>query len=108
RSRIAARGTLGLQGDAFIADGLHLTLLPVQVALAKIAAPTLPVGGVLTGHATLNGSTARRLSVQADVTHTDVTGTSRAVGTVAYAPAGAEGVPWVNANVQLLPLPLAT
>ena len=53
---------------------LHVTLEPFQVRLAKIVAPTLPIGGTVTGTATLDGNTRKRMNVRGDVTHHDVTG----------------------------------
>ena len=105
RSRIVAKGTLGTSKGVFTADSLHLSVLPFQVALARVVDPTLPVGGVVTGDAVLNGSTGRQMTVQADVTHTDVTGRSHIIGSAVYAPGK---TPLVNADLQLLPLSLST
>jgi autotransporter translocation and assembly factor TamB len=76
-SRVVADGVIGT-GDAFRAEHLRLRFDPVQVSLARAFQPDLPVGGVITGEAVLNGSTATRLAVNADVVHRDPqTGRSR-------------------------------
>lgn len=105
RSRVVAAGVVGFPKVGVVTDNLKLTLKPVQVGLARIAMPTLPIGGTITGSATLNGSTTKRLAVRTDITHHDVTGPSRITGTAAYAPGR---VPFVNADLRLHPLSLAT
>ena len=100
RSRVVARGTMGMNKGIFTADQLSLRFLPVRVALARIGIPTLPVGGIVTGTAVITGSSARRVDIRADVTHTDVTGRSHIIGTAAYAPGP---TPWINADLRLLP-----
>ncbi len=70
---------------------LAITLDPLQLALAKVVKPSFPVGGTLTGHATVDGSTLDSMRATADLTHrygrayTHLTGT----GGVAFAPAAA-------------------
>lgn len=105
RSRVLARGVVGGVGGALVARDLHLRLDPVQVALARVAAPSLPVAGTVTGTATLDGSTAARLTITGDVVHRAPTGRSRVVGSAAYA---SGSPPLVNADVRLSPLSLAT
>jgi len=105
RSRVVAKGVLGLPKIGVTADQLHLTLMPVQVALGRIAMPTLPIGGTVTGQMLLNGSTTRQMNVQSDLTHHDVTGNSRITGHALYAPGK---IPLVNADLLLHPLSLAT
>jgi translocation and assembly module TamB len=123
RSRMVAQGGLGVNRKGiFSADQLKLTLLPLRVALARVLAPTFPIGGTVTGTVSLNGSTDQRLAIQTDVTHTDTTGVSHVVGDAAYA-AGEKlprkdisarsgtsyrAIPWVNADLSILPLSLAT
>ena len=108
-SRAVAKGGLGVnKGGVFTADQLQVNLLPLRVALARAVAPKLPVGGTVTGSALLNGSSDKQFTVKADVTHSDVTGDSRIVGNVAYAPGVHGTIPWVNADLQMLPLSLAT
>lgn len=105
RSRVAAAGIVGATRGVVVARDLHLRLLPVQVALARRFRPTLPIGGTVSGSATVNGSTGSRLAASADLVHQDVTGRSHVIGTVAYA----RGTPpLVNADLRLEPLSLAT
>lgn len=76
-SRILAAGEVGTT-DGFRARDLRLRFEPVQVSLARAWQPELPVGGVVTGTATLNGSTETALRVAADLAHVDGrTGRSR-------------------------------
>ncbi len=99
-SRIIALGTVGASNGVFRATELHVTLAPFRVALAKVAVPSLPIGGTVTGKALINGSTARGLTASGDLTHNDVTGTSRVDGTVTYTTGR---VPLLNANLRLAP-----
>lgn len=105
-SRFVALGTVGASKGVLRASDLHVTLVPFRVALAKAFAPSLPIGGTVTGHATLDGSTATRLNATGDLTHSDVTGPSHVVGSAVYASGGR--VPFINASLRLLPLSLAT
>ncbi len=95
RSRLLAVGGLGFGDDgAFRAQNLKIALRPLDVALARTVSPTLPVGGTLTGTATLDGSTLTALRAHdVDLTHVDRTGTSRVTGEVdvALAPAAPSG-----------------
>lgn len=106
RSRVVALGTIGGRGGVVRADDLHLRFAPFRVALARAVAPTFPLGGTVTGTATLDGATNTRLYAVADLTHQDVTGRSHVVGSGAFAQGGR--VPFINASLRLLPLSLAT
>lgn len=103
-SRVTAAGAVGL-GDAFRARNLRLGFAPLQVALGRAFDPELPVDGVLSGTATVNGSTATSMAVVADLTHTGSTGRSRLVGNAAL-PMGGSGR--VAADLRVLPLSLET
>jgi translocation and assembly module TamB len=105
-SRVIAAGTVGASEGVVRARDLHLTLAPLRVALARSVDPGLPIGGTLTGKAVLDGTTATRLTANADLVHDDVTGRSHVTGTAAFAEGGR--VPLINAKLQLLPLSLAT
>lgn len=107
RSHILARGMVGGGPGEFRAGELHLTLSPFRVALARAVAPSMPakLGGTVTGTAVLDGSTKSRMTASGDLTHHDVTGASRVVGTAAFA---FGDTPLINANLRLLPLSLAT
>lgn len=77
-SRLVADGGIGTREGAFLADDLRVRFDPVRLSLARTVQPDLAVGGTLTGQAVLNGSTATRFSVDADLRHQDVaTGSSR-------------------------------
>jgi len=106
-SRVLARGMLGASNGAFRAGDLHITLSPFRVALAKALAPSIPVGGTVTGSAVLNGSTKTRLAAtNLDLTHHASTGVSHVLGSAAFALGG--DVPLINADLRLRPLSLAT
>ncbi len=70
------------------ARSLTVTLDPLQLALAKIARPSLPVRGTLSGRATIDGSTMDSLRTTADLTHRDGDSYTHivATGDVAFAP----------------------
>ena len=70
-SRVVALGEIGFPGKGVRARNLRLQLRPVQVELARGFAPTLPISGVVTGIATINGNTATELQIVADLDHID-------------------------------------
>ena len=84
RNRAIARGGVGVEDGAISASALRVEVRPLQVALARMVDSTLPVGGVVTGTATLDGSTASMLRASFDLTHTDTTGISHLEGTGAF------------------------
>jgi translocation and assembly module TamB len=106
RSRMIAAGMIGAVGSVVSAKDLHVRLAPLQVALARAVDTALTVGGTITGTAVLDGTTATRLTTIADLIHDDTTGQSHIVGSVDFATG--ERVPFVNADLRLLPLALAT
>ena len=85
RSRVVARGLVGFGGGEVVARNLRMRLEPVQVDLARIAIPDLPISGVVTGTAMLDGST-KTASRPAWISSTSI---GRAV-----APDRAESWPW--------------
>ena len=110
RSRIVARGMIGFGDKEVRAQALRVRLAPVQVDLARIAMPNLPIGGVVTGTATLDGSTATRLTASVDLEHVDGAGqgpparshlTGRGVVTM-------RGTTWMDLDLRARPLSLAT
>lgn len=105
-SRVIALGTVGASKGVLRARDLHLTFAPLNVALARAVDPTLPVAGTITGKAVVNGSSATRLTATGDIIHNDVTGESHVTGSATYARGGS--VPFINADLKLLPLSLAT
>lgn len=105
-SRVIALGTVGASKGVVRANDLRVTFAPLNVALARAVDPTIPIGGTITGKAVLNGSSATRLIATGDLVHDDVTGKSHVTGRATYA--RGTRVPLINANLQLLPLSLAT
>jgi translocation and assembly module TamB len=71
-SRVTAIGEVGFLGKGGIrARDLKVQMLPVQVDMARTWVPTLLVGGVVTGSATINGSTKTSLTIIANIDHRD-------------------------------------
>src|SRR5688572_3297606 len=103
RSRVVAVGHVGTTGTGVRFRDLDVTLDPVQVAMARAFAPTLPIGGILRGSARLNGESNAQMSLRADLTHNDGGLRSRIAGTTVMR-LGARR--WVDADVRLLPLSL--
>ena len=70
-SRIIANGEIGFPGNGMRARNLHVRMSPLQVELARSFAPDLPISGIVTGTATLNGNTNNQMQVVADIAHVD-------------------------------------
>ena len=106
-SRVVAVGQIGmLDGGGVRATNLRVQLRPVQVELVKAVADgmgDLPVSGVLTGNAVLNGTTRTQLVATGDVEHVDRGAVSRVTGTGAVRLAGGT---WLDVNVAARPLSL--
>lgn len=100
-SRVAALGEIGF--GSFEARHLRLQLRPVQVDLARIVVPTLPIGGMVTGTALLDGSTKSRLTVVADIDHVDRGTRSRVNGKATIRLAGTK---WFDVDVTARPVSL--
>jgi hypothetical protein len=77
----------------------------LRVALARTVSPDLPIGGTITGTATVNGSTTSRIMARAQLVHRDRGHTSRLDARAAYE-GGARR--WVDADIRVEPLALAT
>jgi translocation and assembly module TamB len=106
-SRVIAEGQFGVAGTPAVvsANDLRVRMAPLQVDLARIAVPTLPIGGTVTGTATLNGSGDRQLVISAlDVVHQDGPNRSRATGRVAVRTTGRQTL---DVDVQARPVSLA-
>ena len=101
-SDITAHGVLGF-GDGVRARRFFVDMHPVQVALARAAMPTLPLGGTLRGTAYLDGWTKRELSTVADVELVD-RGTRSALN--GRATLRLDGTKWFDANVNAHPVSL--
>jgi Uncharacterized protein conserved in bacteria len=109
RSHILAVGNVGMLKNDFRANNLRLTMRPLQVALLRSYAANLPVGGTITGTATLNGSMLSRMTAKADVTHVDRGDISHLTGNASFraAPNGKMAGAWFDVDAQLHPLALA-
>lgn len=105
RSRVIARGLVGFGGGEVRARGLRMRLEPLQVDLARIAVPDLPVGGIVTGTAMLDGSTTTRLTATMDLRHVDRGARSHLTGRGVVAMRGAT---WVDVDLRAQPLSLVT
>ena len=108
RSHVLAVGNIGVLGNDFRASNLRLTMRPLQVALLRSYAANLPVGGTITGTATLNGSMLSRMTAKADVTHVDRGDVSHLTGNASFraAPNGKMAGAWFDVDAQLHPLSL--
>ena len=106
-SRVLATGNVGTvgTGSGVRMDDLRLRFEPLRVELARTVAPKLPIGGTITGTATLNGSTTARILARAQLVHRDRGQMSRLEARAAYQ-GGARK--WVDADIHALPLSLAT
>lgn len=104
RSHLVANGVMGLSKGVFTARDLHVRMLPLQMNLAKAIAPTLKVGGTLSGTATLNGSSAAIMTAQGDITHVENGAVTRATGRAAMR---VRGMPWYDVDANMHPLALA-
>ena len=106
RSRVIAAGEIGATNGVVRANGLRVTLSPVQVDLARIALSDFPLAGTLTGRATVDGSTNTLLVARnMDLTHLDRGARSRVVGRGAVR---LGDVPYLDVNVVARPLSLVT
>jgi len=106
RSRVVAVGTMGFDSTGFRANELRVRALPVQVDLARIAMPTLPIGGTVTGLVTLTGSSASWIGTAADLVHEDRGATSHVVGR-GEVRLGAKPI-WMDFDLQAQPVSLVT
>src|SRR5687768_14724209 len=105
RSRVVARGLVGFGGGDVRARGLRMRFAPVQVDLARIAVPDLPVGGIVTGTAMLDGSTKTRLTATMDLEHVDRGARSHLTGRGAVAMGETM---WMDIDLRARPLSLVT
>ncbi|HMA23286.1 MAG TPA: translocation/assembly module TamB domain-containing protein, partial [Gemmatimonadaceae bacterium] len=103
RSRIVAVGEVGFPGRGVRARDLRVQLLPLQVDMAQTWYSTLPIHGVVTGSATLNGSTSAQLAVVGAVDLRD-RGTLSAVDGKATIRAGKSQ--WLDVDVTARPVSL--
>lgn len=104
-SRVAAVGEIGFLENGLRARHLRLQLRPLQVEMARTWDPTLPISGVVTGTALLNGSTNTQLAIVADVEHRDRGTVSAANGKATIRLANANEH-WFDVDVRTHPLSL--
>ncbi len=105
RSHVLARGGIDL-GNGVAARDLVVRMEPLRLALVEALASPLPVGGIVTGRATINGSPGAALSADLDVVHRDTTGVSHVTGSVRLEPGGPGRV--LDARLRAPSLALAT
>ncbi|HEV7839704.1 MAG TPA: translocation/assembly module TamB domain-containing protein [Gemmatimonadaceae bacterium] len=105
RSHLIGNGVMGLAKGIFTARDLHVRMLPLQMGLARAIAPSVKLGGSISGTATLNGSSAAIMTAQGDVTHVENGAVSNATGRAAIR---ARGMPWFDVDARMHPLALAT
>ncbi|MEJ7810783.1 MAG: translocation/assembly module TamB domain-containing protein [Gemmatimonadaceae bacterium] len=103
-SRIAAVGEVGF-ASGFRARALRVRAYPVQVDLARIGVPDLPIGGTISGIATLDGSPERWLFGRADMVHLDRGARSHIIGGGEFRLGAQKSM---DVNVRTAPLSLAT
>ncbi|MBC8086959.1 MAG: hypothetical protein H7Z40_06810, partial [Phycisphaerae bacterium] len=81
-NRVLAVGEIGTADGVLRARNLRVTLRPVQVDLIRISVKDFPLGGTISGTATLNGATDTRLTAtRFDLTHLESGERSRFTGT---------------------------
>lgn len=108
RSRVLAAGELGATNGIFRAEGLRVTLSPLQVDLMQLVAPSLPVGGTLSGNAILDGRTDGRLAARAlRLRHDDRSERSSVTGSAAFR-FTADGLDALDVDLFARPLSLLT
>ena len=103
RSHVLANGGLGLAGGVQAHD-LTLRVLPLQLRSLEGASVRLPVGGTLSGVATVSGASHTPWLVRGDLTHVEAGQRSRVIGTGRYDPGSRQ----VVADATLSPLSLVT
>src|SRR5439155_22690483 len=96
----------GYAKGVFSAKNLKLRMIPMTMDLFEgITAFPTPLGGTLTGTATLNGSTATRMTAQGDVTHIEGGAASHATGRASFR---THGTQYFDIDARMHPLALAT
>ncbi|MEO5817666.1 MAG: translocation/assembly module TamB domain-containing protein [Gemmatimonadaceae bacterium] len=107
-SRVIADGIVGIRGTKKVvvsARNLHVRIAPLQIDIVKLLFPLLPIGGTLTGVATLNGSgDAQLVASGLDIVHQDGDNVSRAVGRASVHTTGRQTL---DLDVQARPFALA-
>jgi translocation and assembly module TamB len=105
RSRATGVGTIGfLDNGGVRAVNLKLGLMPFQVDMIRTWAPSMPIGGVLRGTATVNGSTNTQLAAVFDLDHNDRGAQSQLTGKASVRLAGTKSF---DIDVEAHPVSLA-
>ncbi|HEY8794295.1 MAG TPA: translocation/assembly module TamB domain-containing protein [Gemmatimonadaceae bacterium] len=104
-SRVLVVGLAGSGRHGFTAKNLHVTITPLQMELARVYDPTLPIGGVLTGTVTLDGTLAGRMIAKADLEHREGHELTRMVANGEAVNGGKDGV---TADMRFDPISLIT
>lgn len=104
RSRVIADGEVGFQ-NSFRARQLKLTLAPVQVDLVRIVAKDFPVGGIVRGKVTVDGSSKGWIGSAADLVHEEGAERSHILGQGEFR-FGPQR--WMDVEVRATPVSLVT
>lgn len=104
-SRVQLAGVAGSNRAGFVAKDLRVTIAPLQMGLARVFDPTLPIGGVITGTVQLDGSLAGRLTARADIAHREGAEITRVIATGDAVRGGKDGV---TADMRFDPISLIT
>ncbi|MEO7359463.1 MAG: translocation/assembly module TamB domain-containing protein, partial [Gemmatimonadaceae bacterium] len=105
-SRVMAVGEIGTDNGVVRTRNLRVTFTPVQVDLIRIAVKDFPIGGIISGTATLNGATNTRLTASTfDLTHREDSARSHFTGTAAIR---LGDVPYLLLDANAAPLSLIT
>ena len=106
-NRVIGRGEIGFLNNGGIrARNLRVQMLPVQVALARTWYPALPIGGTVTGSATINGSTNTQLAVNGSIDHVDRGARSGLTGKATVRLAAGQRGSWFDIDVNTHPVSL--
>jgi len=104
-SRVQIAGVAGSGRAGFIAKDLRVTIAPLQMRLARVFDPALPIGGVITGTVRLDGSLGGRMTARADMAHREGAELTRVVATGEVVRGGKDGV---TADMRFDPISLVT
>ena len=109
RSRVLAAGELGAANGVFRAEGLRVSLEPLQLSMVRDAAPSLPLGGIISGRAVLDGESDDVLRLRGmDLTHADRSERSRVTGSAAFRAGNSASDRWIDARMIARPLDIRT
>jgi hypothetical protein len=104
-SRVLVVGEAGSGPHGLSAKNLRVTITPLQMGLARVFDPSLPIGGVLTGTIAIDGSRTGRMTARADLAHHEGGELTRMVANGEVIDGGRRGV---TADMRFDPLSLIT